>query len=170
MWLNFEECAINGVTHAARALRDKRYILTIIWVIITLALWGVTVLMLYRTSSEYFNYPVLTTVGVEYQKDGLGFPTVTFCNHNPTGCDYLFGVSQDLPDLWRESGCSAGQQIENYLRMTLVGFLLDKSSTGFERLVTIYFERDASHSAMTDLLAHLYIESPEVDQLTQEEK
>jgi hypothetical protein len=170
MWLNFEECAINGISHAARAMRDKRSALTVIWTIVTSAMWGITVFMLSQSSLEYLSYPVLTTMEVEYQKDGVEFPTVSFCNHNPSGCDNLFRVSLDLPDLWRESGCSAGQQIESYLRMTLVGFLLDNSSAGFEDLVNNHFDKDASESAMTDLLAHLYVESPEVDRLMQEQK
>jgi hypothetical protein len=170
MWLNFEECAINGVSHAARALRDGRYGLMIIWVIVTLILAALTAVILYESTTEYSTYPVLTTVEVEYQIEGVDFPTVTFCNHNPMGCDYLFRISLDLPDLWKESGCSEGQQIEDYIRKTLVAFTLDKSSTDHERLINLYFEKDASSSPMTDLLAHLYIDSPEVYTLMHEAK
>ena len=54
---------------------------------------------------EYLSYPVTTLVTLTHAKK-LTFPAVSVCNTNPVKCGKLMLFRDDLPTLWRESGCS----------------------------------------------------------------
>jgi hypothetical protein len=163
----WEESAINGVSHAARALRDKRYLLATLWVGITLGFFGITCHLVAQVIKDYLSYPVLTITNVQYERDGLVFPSVTVCNHNPVKCNDLFRLKTQLPELWEASGCSVSAQIETYVQSLINNYQVDfEADQVLVKAMNAFLKDDASgRSPFLTFWVYLYMETKDVQDM-----